>query len=70
MKLYLKFDSSIACKKIIQEQLNKVQIPYEYIGYSEIEIADTISNDELSELNSLFSTYGIEIIENQKSIFV
>lgn len=70
MKLYLKIDSNIACKKIIQEQLNKVQISYEYLGFAEIEVTDAISSKELSELNTSLSTYGIEIIENQKSIFV
>ena len=70
MKLYLKFDSNIACKKIIQEQLDKLQIDYAYLGFAEIEIDDTISIDGLNELNTCLGNYGIEIVESQKSILV
>jgi AraC-like DNA-binding protein len=70
MKLYLKFDSNVALKKIIQEQLDKLQIKYEYLGFAEIEIDDTISGAGLSQLNTSLSNYGIGIIENQKSILV
>jgi len=70
MKLYLKFDSNIALKKIMQEQLDKLQVKYEYLGFAEIEIEDTISSSGLSDLNKGLSSYGIEIIENQKSILV
>ncbi len=31
MKLYLKFDSGIACKKIIQEQLKKINMQFIYL---------------------------------------
>ncbi len=70
MKLYLKFDSHVALKKIMEEQLDKLQVKYDYVGFAEIEIEDTISSAGLSELNTTISKYGIEIIENQKSILV
>lgn len=70
MKLYLKFDSNAALKKIMQEQLDKLQINYEYLGFAEIEIEDTISGASLTQLETSLSNYGIGIIENQKSILV
>ncbi len=70
MKLYLKFDSNTALKKIMEEQLDKLQVKYEYVGFAEIEIDDTISIAGLSELSTAINNYGIEIIENQKSILV
>ena len=70
MKLYLKFDSRVALKKIIQEQLGNLQIRYEYVGFAEIEIEDTISSARLSQLDTNLSSFGIGIIENQKSILV
>ncbi len=70
MRLYLKFDSNIALKKIIQEQLSKLQVKHEYLGFAEIEIEDTISGAGFSELHESLGKYGIEIIENQKSILV
>jgi len=70
MKLYLKFDSIIAFKKIIQEQLVKLQIEYEYLGFAEIEIEEAISSAKFNQLNANLGNYGIGIIENQKSILV
>ena len=43
MKLYLKFDTNIAFKKIIQEQFDKLQMKYDYLGFAEIEIEDNVS---------------------------
>lgn len=70
MKLYLKFDSSIACKIIIQEQLEKLNMQYVYLGFAEIEIDDAVTSNGLNEINAALSDYGIEIVENQKSILV
>ena len=70
MKLYLKFDSNIAFKKIIQEQLDKLQMKYYYLGFAEIEIEDSVSGAEMMELDTYLSNYGIQIVENQKSVLV
>jgi AraC-like DNA-binding protein len=70
MKLFLKFDPKIALKKIIDEQFGRLHISYNYLGFAEIEIEDTLSGSELLELNTCLNEYGIGIIENQKSILV
>ncbi len=70
MKIYLKFDSVIACKKIIQEQFEKLNLQYEYIGFAEIEIDDSVSSNVLNKINNSLYDYGIEIVENQKNILV
>jgi prefoldin subunit 5 len=46
MKLYLKFDTNIAFKKIIEEQLEKLQMKYDYLGFAEIEVDNAISKIE------------------------
>jgi len=70
MKLYLKFDTNIAFKKIVEEQLEKLQMKYDYLGFAEIEIDDAISGEEMGELDSCLGNYGIQIVENQKSVLV
>ena len=70
MKLYLKFDTNVALKKIIQEQLDKLQMQHAYLGFAEIEIDDSISSEGMKELNKSLNIYGIEIVEAQKSILV
>jgi len=70
MKIYLKFDSGTACKKIIQEQLGNLNIQYTYKGFAEIEVDDAVSSNVLNEINGALCDYGIEIVDNQKSILV
>lgn len=70
MKLYLKFDSGIAFKKIIQEQLEKMNMQFAYLGFAEIEVDDSVSGSGLKEITAVLSEYGIELVENQKSILV
>lgn len=70
MNLYIKYDMHMACKKILQEQLDKLQLKYSFIGFGEIEIKEEISDSLLTQLNASLNHYGIEIVENQKNILV
>jgi len=70
MKLYLKFDTNVALKKIVQEQLDKLQMKYDYLGFAEIEINETITSEKMRELDTCLNSYGIQIVENQKSVLV
>jgi AraC-like DNA-binding protein len=70
MKLYLKFDTNIAFKKIIEEQLDKLQLKYAYMGFAEIEIDDSISGADMAKLDTCLNNYGIQIVETQKSVLV
>src|SRR5271165_4319914 len=70
MNLYIKFDINTLCRKTIQEQFDKLQVPYSLISFGEVEIQVNISMANLNQLKSNLSSYGIEIVENQKSILV
>lgn len=70
MKLYFKYDRMVACNTLVREQLNKLGLSYELVGPVEVEIKDPVTDDKLKELNTALNQYGIEIVENQKSILV
>ena len=70
MNLYIKYDTYAACKKILQEQFEKLQLSYSLMGFWEVEIDDGISDATLSQLSSSLNYYGIEIVENHKSILI
>jgi AraC-like DNA-binding protein len=70
MNLYIKYDISLVCRKILEEQLDKLQLPYSSIGYGEVELKETISSSRLKQLSALLNNYGIEIVETHKSILV
>lgn len=70
MKLYIKYDFNAVCKKILQEQLDKLKLKYSLIGLGEVEITGTLSDTKLKLLNSGLNNYSIQIVENSKSILV
>ncbi|HLN96377.1 MULTISPECIES: AraC family transcriptional regulator [unclassified Flavobacterium] len=70
MKLQIKYDINKACKMILQEQMNRLDIPYEVTGLGEIEINRNVSAETYKELQQALDRYGIEIIENPKNAFI
>lgn len=67
MKLYIKYDINQACRVILQEQLDKLEITYQLLDLGEIEFKENISQEKYDSLQSALSRYGIELLDNQKS---
>lgn len=70
MKLYIKYDINLACRVIIQEQLEALDIKHELMEFGAIDIADSVEDNVISQLKNNLSRYGIEIINSQKSQLV
>jgi len=70
MKLHLKYDMNICSRIILQEQLDKLQLPYTITGLGEIEITESISDEKYNELETNLTKYAIEIIGNPKNVFI
>lgn len=70
MKLYVKYDINLACRVLLQEQLEALEIKYELLEFGEIEINESVTDEQFSTLQNNLSRYGIEIINNQKSQLV
>lgn len=70
MKAFLKFDYNQLTKKILDDKLSNFGYKYAIIGFGEIEFYENIPEEKINELRSEFETYGITIIENQKSVLV
>lgn len=70
MKVNLQFDYSKMCHAIIAENLTKLEVNFKVIAVGEIEFLERVSDEKLEQLSLALDTYGITIIENQKSVFV
>ncbi len=69
MKINVKCDIHTICKIILQEQLDKLQLPYSFTGWGEIEINESISHKKYKELETNLKKYSIEIIDDPKNVF-
>ena len=67
MRLYIKYDGIVACRVILQEQLERLNINYKLLDLGEIEISNNVSKDCLAELQNSLNKYSISIVSNQKS---
>jgi len=70
MKLFIKYDMPAACKKILQEQLDKLKLDYSISGFNEVDINDKISGERIMQMNDILNQYGIEIIDNPKNVLI
>ncbi|HVD99054.1 MAG TPA: helix-turn-helix transcriptional regulator [Cytophagaceae bacterium] len=70
MKLYIKYNINAICKKILEEQLDKLDLNYSVTGFGEVDIKENVSNEKLKQLGVGLNDYGIEIVESHKSILV
>ncbi len=70
MKVFIKFDFNSVCNKVLKENLERFDIKHKIIGFGEVEFLGKISNEKLTLFNESLQNYGIEIVENQKSILI
>jgi len=67
MRLYIKYDGIVACRVILQEQLEKLGISYKLLELGEIEISNSVPKETLVELQEVLNKYSIFIVSNEKS---
>ena len=66
MKLNFNYDGNIACRAILQDQLEKLNIKYQLLDLGQIEIDDNVSEENFEELQTSLKKYAIHIIDNAK----
>jgi AraC-like DNA-binding protein len=70
MKLYLKYDINKAYKKILEDQLDSLDLSYTLIAFGEVDVRQDIPKLKLKELELRLNEYGIEIVESQRSVMI
>jgi AraC-like DNA-binding protein len=70
MNLYIKYDTPVTCKKVLQDVLEKHKLNYSLVSLWEVELKETLSDSMLNELTTGLNNYGIAIVESHKSILV
>ncbi len=70
MKIFIKFDFNTVCRKVLEEKLQKHNLKHRVLGFGEIEFLEKVDPSSFSDFTTELKEYGIDIIENQKTILV
>lgn len=70
MKLFIKNMVSIRCKMIVKAELEKLSLHWTVVELGEVEIKEKASAKKLQLLKDGLLTYGLELMEDKKSIFI
>ncbi len=70
MNIFVKFDFNAVCEQILREKLEQLGVPYSIVGFGEVSFSKKLSDEKRNEFEVALAAYGIEIVEDQKSILV
>jgi AraC-like DNA-binding protein len=70
MKVFIKFDFTKVCSRLLEEKLAKLNVKHKVLAFGEVDFLEKISDEKINHFSKDLQKYGIEIIENHKSILV
>ncbi len=70
MKLFIKFDFNTVCRKVLEDKLIEYNLKHKILGFGELEILEKTNTDNFAQFVEDLKGYGIDIIENQKTVLV
>jgi len=70
MKLLIKNMVSLRCKMIVRSELEKMHVPFTIVELGEVEIAEELSSLQKEELKTALLKFGLELMEDKKSILI
>ncbi len=70
MNLTFGYHITITLRKILETELDKLNVTYKFNGIGDVEITETLGQERLELLKSNLNDYGIYIQENQKDQLV
>ena len=70
MKLYIKYMVSPRCKTIVNEELRKLNLHHICIDLGMAEIYEDINRQQYENLGKNLSKWGLELIDDKKSILI
>lgn len=70
MKLYIKHMVSNRCKMVVKEELAKMGLHFIIIELGEVEVMETISQEQREQLRTALQKAGLQLIDDRRSITI
>ena len=61
---------SLRCKLIVQETLDKFDLHYEVVDLGEVDIRETITDEQRSQLKTALLLSGLELMDDKRAILI
>lgn len=68
--MYVKFDFNTLCRKVLEDKLQEHGLKYRILNFGEVELYESFTKGRHSSFRKNLEDYGIEIVENQKTVLV
>jgi len=70
MKMYVKFDFNTLCMKVLEDKLKDQGLKYRLLNFGEVELYESLTQEQCKIFRKNLEDYGIEVIESQKTALV
>lgn len=70
MKLHIKNMVSDRCKMLVKAELKKLRLHYILVDLGEVELMETLTAEQLAQLNDELQKSGLSLINDHKSILI
>ncbi|MGL5889553.1 MAG: AraC family transcriptional regulator, partial [Bacteroidia bacterium] len=70
MTIYIKYMVSLRCKMMVQQELEKLGIPFSVLDLGKVDLPDNVSSDQLHQLKKNLMRSGLEMLDDRKSIII
>jgi AraC-like DNA-binding protein len=70
LKLYIKYMVSARCKAVVKDVLKKLGLHFIVVDLGEVEIMETLSQENRQELQSSLLLAGLELMDDKRAILI
>lgn len=70
MKVYIQYMVSLRCKLLVKAELEKLGIPYLSVELGEVTLSAPLTTEQRSLLGQALHRSGLELMDDQKAIFI
>jgi YesN/AraC family two-component response regulator len=70
LKLFVKYMVSLRCKLVVKSALDKLGIHYGIVELGEVQLRDSISEAQRSQLKEILAKSGLELMDNKKAMLI
>lgn len=70
MKLYIKYMVSLGCKALVQEELDRLKIPFRFIDIGIVDLFDEVTIQQREQLKFNLLTLGLKLHEEKKGALI